>query len=223
MNIIFSNIDGKVLNSGEVIVYNLSGSSQTDLNSDYDLMPQQYQEFLQFIYGENILSQPDTTFTYTSDILGQVWEQRFFMLMSKIFLDKNNLEAFKKVLLPDGDVIGGNKITVPRKPEDVMNKILGLRFIDAIDFNIGQDSMHENFTKEQKNQNKKYNLKIRAAVKYNKYVNFFNPFNKLSNKRELDYIKSASPTDVQKQKFLDLASTLNTGDENKFNGKKKFN
>ena len=223
MNIIFSNIDGKVLNSGEVIIYNLTGDSQTDLKSDYDLMPTQYQDFLQFIYGENILSQPDTTFVYTSDILGQVWEQRFFMLMSKIFLDKNNLEEFKKVLLPDGDIIGGNKITVPRKPEDVMNKILGLRFIDAIDFNIGQDSMHENFTKEQKNQNKKYNLKIRAAVKYNKYVNFFNPFNKLSNKRELDYIKSASPTDVQKQKFLDLASTLNTGDQNKFNGKKKFN
>jgi hypothetical protein len=104
-----------------------------------------------------------------------------------------------------------------------MNKILGLRFIDTIDFNIGQDSMHENFIKEQKNQNKKYNLKIRAAVKYNKYVNFFNPFNKLSNRRELDYMKSASPTDVQKQKFLDLSSTLNTGDENKFNGKKKFN
>jgi hypothetical protein len=223
MNIIFSNIDGKVLNSGEVIVYNLTGDSQTDLKSDYDLMPTQYQDFLQFIYGENILSQPDTAFVYTSDILLSEWEQRFFMLMSKIFLDKNNLEAFKKVLLPDGDVIGGNKITVPRKPEDVMNKILGLRFIDAFDFNIGQDSMHENFTKEQKNQNKKYNLKTRAAVKYNKYVNFFNPFNKLSNKRELDYIKSASPTDVQKQKFLDLASTLNTGDQNKFNGKKKFN
>jgi len=223
MNIIFSDIDGKVLDNGEVIVYNLSGDSQTDLKADYALMPLQYQDFLQFIYAEDILSQPDTNFIYSSDILGQEWEQRFFMLMSKIFLDKNNLEAFKKVLLPDGDVIGGNKITVPKKPEDVMNKVLGLRFIDSIDFNIGQDSMHENFIKEQKNQNKKYNLKIRAAVKYNKYVNFFNPFNKLSNRRELDYMKSASPTDVQKQKFLDLASTLNTGDENKFNGKKKFN
>jgi hypothetical protein len=223
MNIIFSNIDGKVLDNGDVTIYNLSGDSQTDLKADYDLMPGQYQDFLQFIYAEQILSEPDDSFEYTSDILGQVWEQRFFMLMSKIFLDKNNLESFKKVLLPDGDFIGGNKITVPKKPEDVMNKILGLRFIDTIDFNIGQDSMHENFTKEQKEQNKKYNLKIRSAVKYNKYVNFFNPFNKLSNKRELDYIKSASPTDVQKQKFLDLASTLNTGDENKFNGKKKFN
>jgi hypothetical protein len=223
MNIIFSNIDGKVLDNGEVIVYNLSGDSQTDLKSDYDLMPGQYQDFLQFIYAEQILSEPDVSFEYSSDILQTEYEQRFFMLMSKIFLDKNNLEAFKKVLLPDGDVIGGNRITVPKKPEDVMNKILGLRFIDTIDFNIGQDSMHENFTKEQKEQNKKYNLKIRAAVKYNKYVNFFNPFNKLSNKRELDYMKSASPTDVQKQKFLDLASTLNTGDANKFNGKKKFN
>jgi hypothetical protein len=224
MNIIFSSsIDGKVLDNGDVTVYNLSGDSQSDLNGDYDLMPGQYQDFLQFIYAEDILSQPDSNFTYTSDILQTEYEKRFFMLMSKIFLDKNNLEAFKKALLPDGDVIGGNKITVPKKPEDVMNKILGLRFIDAIDFNIGQDSMHENFTKEQKEQNKKYNLKIRAAVKYNKYVNFFNPFNKLSNKRELDYMKLASPTDVQKQKFLDLASTLNTGDANKFNGKKKFN
>jgi hypothetical protein len=164
MNIIFSSsIDGKVLDNGDVTVYNLSGDSQSDLNDDYDLMPGQYQDFLQFIYAEDILSQPDSNFTYTSDILQPEYEKRFFMLMSKIFLDKNNLEAFKKALLPDGDVIGGNKITVPKKPEDVMNKILGLRFIDAIDFNIGQDSMHENFTKEQKEQYKD-EVKIKESM-----------------------------------------------------------
>lgn len=223
MNIIYTSIDGKVTNSGKVVVYNLTGSSQTDLTSDYALIPTQYADFLQFIYAEEILSQPDSTFTYESDILQQGYEQRFFMLMSKVFLDKNNLESFKKFLLPDGNNIGGNLVTLPKKPDDVMDKILGLRIIDAIDFNLGANSMHENFSKEQKQKNKKYNLKIRAAVKFNKYVNFFNPFNKLSNKRVLDYVSAASPTEEQKQKFSDIASSLNFGDENKFNGKKKFN
>lgn len=223
MNIIYTSIDGKVTNSGKVVVYNLTGSSQTDLTSDYALIPTEYADFLQFIYAEEILSQPDSTFTYESDILQQGYEQRFFMLMSKVFLDKNNLESFKKFLLPDGNNIGGNLVTLPKKPDDVMDKILGLRIIDAIDFNLGANSMHENFSKEQKQKNKKYNLKIRAAVKFNKYVNFFNPFNKLSNKRVLDYASAPSPTEEQKQKFLDIASSLNFGDENKFNGKKKFN
>jgi hypothetical protein len=39
----------------------------------------------------------------------------------------------------------------------------------------------------------------------------------------LDYVSAASPTEEQKQKFSDIASSLNFGDENKFNGKKKFN
>jgi outer membrane protein OmpA-like peptidoglycan-associated protein len=223
MNIIYSDIDGRITNSGEVVVLNLSGDSQTDLKSDYALLPQQYQDFLTFIYAEQILSQPNSTFTYTSDLLPQDYEKRFFMLMSKIFLDKNNLETFKNVLLPEGNSIGGVNVTVPKKPEDVMNKILGLRVIDLFDFGFGFDSMHEVFSKEQKQQNKKYNLQIRSAVKYNKYVNFFNPFNKLSNDRILDYVKNPSPTDQQKQKFTDLASTTNTGDPNKFNGKLKFN
>jgi hypothetical protein len=143
--------------------------------------------------------------------------------MSNRVLDKNNWENFKKILLPEGNSIGGVNVTVPKKPEDVMNKILGLRTIDLFDFGFGFDSMHEVFSKEQKQQNKKYNLQIRSAVKYNKYVNFFNPFNKLSNDRILDYVKNPSPTDQQKQKFTDLASTTNTGDPNKFNGKLKFN
>jgi hypothetical protein len=83
--------------------------------------------------------------------------------------------------------------------------------------------MHDTYSREKRRQNRKYiNLPVTSAVKYNKYTKFFNPYNKLSNKRILNYVSKSSPTDVEKNKILNLWSTQYNGDNDSFNGKKKF-
>jgi hypothetical protein len=225
MNVVYSTIDGKVTNKGDVIVYDISGSSSGDLYSDYDLLSSEYNQFLSFMYSQGLITDPLTPFnitTYSFEILLQDWEKRFFALMCHIIIDKNKSEQFKNALLPDGDVISGNEITKPKRPVRVLDTVLGLRAYQEINFSLGSD-MHDTYSREKRRQNRKYiNLPVTSAVKYNKYTKFFNPYNKLSNKRILNYVSKSSPTDVEKNKILNLWSTQYNGDNDSFNGKKKF-
>jgi hypothetical protein len=227
MNIVYTNIDGKVTEKNDVVIYTLSGSSSADLFSDYDLLGPEYDEFISFLYSNELVSDPlDGTFDIASstfEVLTLDYDKRFFTLMSQIITDKNKLETFKNALLPTGNVISGIEVTSPKPPLKILNKILGLNNFQEIDFGFGFDNMHERYSQEKRKQDRKYSLlPVKAPLKYNKYTKFFNPYNKLSNKRILDYVYNPSATEEQKTKILNLWSQTYNGDQNSYNGKKSF-
>ena len=224
LNFVDGKHDGKIKSDGSALVYNLSSGTTGDFSADLRIVGEDLKEFIKLLDTNKIITPvgTGTTVTYPTKEISEKSEQNFFKVVSQTFLDKNKLEQFKTFLLPNGNTIGDKTYNNDPAPLKLLEKILGLRTIDAIDFNIGSDSLHEKYTKEQRQQNRHINQFRNTNTKYIGLSKFYKPFNLLVNERKIDYSSTPDAPDDIKKKLTFLYSTANS-DGNKFNGKKQLN
>jgi len=215
--------DGKVKSDGSALVYNLSAST-SDFSDDLTKVGVDLAEFINLLEGKNIITPNNGEINYPTKEITNLDEQDFFKVVSQTFLDKNKLEQFKNALLPNGNTIGGATYNPSEQPDPLklLEKILGLRTIDAFDFNIGKDSLHEKYTKEQRQQNRHINQFRNTNTKYIGLSRFYKPFNLLTNERIFDYSSTPEASTAIKDDLTFLYSTANSTDT-LFNGKKQLN
>lgn len=225
LNFVNLGYDGKIKSDGSPLVYNLSAytsGSTGDFKDDLKVVGVDLKEFINLLVDKNIITANGVNVEYPTKEIQNTNEQDFFKVLSQTFLDKNKLEQFKTFLLPNGNNIGGSSYNSPIEPVKLMDNILGLRPIDAFDLNIGKDSLHEKYTKEQRQQNRHINQFRNTNTKYIGLSKFYKPFNILTNERKFKYSSTPdAPNDI-KTKLTFLYSTANsTG--TLFNGKKQLN
>jgi hypothetical protein len=221
LNFVDSDHDGKIKSDGSPLVYTLSKPNGDFLN-DLNIVGVDIIEYIQLLENKNIISQNNGEINYPTKEITDLDEQDFFKVVSQTFLDKNKLEQFKTALLPNGNNIGGVSYNNPIEPVQLLERILGLRPIDAFDLNIGKDSLHEKYTKEQRQQNRHINQFRNTNTKYIGLSKFYKPFNILTNERVFDYSSTPDATDEFKNKLTFLYSTANSPGKG-FNGKKQLN
>ena len=199
-------------------------ASTGDFISDIAIVGKDLKEFMESLGGKKIITPNNTTVEYPTKNIEDKVEQEFFKVVSQTFLDKNKLEQFKNALLPNGNTIGGVTYNPSEQPDPLklLERILGLRGIDTIDFNIGGDSLHEKYTKEQRQQNRHINQFRNTNTKYIGLSKFYKPFNTLINERVFDYSSTPDAPDNIKKELTELYSTVNSQGA-LFNGKKQLN
>jgi hypothetical protein len=224
LNFVIKDYDGKIKSDGSALVYNVILASMGDFISDIEIVGKDLKEFMESLGGKKIITPNNTTVVYPTKNIEEKVEQEFFKVVSQTFLDKNKLEQFKNALLPNGNTIGGVTYNPSEQPDPLklLEKILGLRGIDAIDFNIGGDSLHEKYTKEQRQQNRHINQFRNTNTKYIGLSKFYKPFNTLINERVFDYSSTPDAPDDIKKDLTELYGTVNST-TSFFNGKKQLN
>jgi hypothetical protein len=221
LNFVDSGYDGKIKGDGSPLVYNVSDSTG-DFLEDLNTVGVDLFEFINLLEVKNIITPNNGEINYPTKEIIDLDEQDFFKVVSQTFLDKNKLEQFKTALLPNGNNIGGVSYNTPTDPVKLLERILGLRAIDAFDFNIGKDSLHEKYTKEQRQQNRHINQFRNTNTKYIGLSKFYKPFNLLTNERIFDYSSTPDASTAVKDELTFLYSTANSTDT-LFNGKKQLN
>jgi outer membrane protein OmpA-like peptidoglycan-associated protein len=224
LNFVVEDYDGKIKGDGSPLVYNVILASVGDFISDIEIVGNDLKEFMELLGGKKIITPNNDPVVYPTKNIEDKVEQEFFKVVSQTFLDKNKLEQFKNALLPNGNTIGGVTYNPSGKPDPLklLEKILGLRTIDAFDFNIGKDSLHEKYTKEQRQQNRHINEFRNTNTKYIGLSRFYKPFNLLTNERVFDYSSTPDAPDTIKKDLTELYGTVNS-DGPLFNGKKQLN
>ena len=222
LNFVTKDYDGKINSDGSALVYNVILASVGDFISDVEIVGNDLKEFMETLGGKGIITPNGTEVDYPTKEIQDKVEQDFFKVVSQTFLDKNKLEEFRTFLLPNGNTIGGVTYNNQPDPLKLLNRILGLRVIDAFDFNIGADSLHEKYTKEQRLQNRHINQYRNTNTKYIGLSRFYKPFNLLTNERKFDYSSTPTPPQNVKDDLIFLFSTANSTTPF-FNGKKQLN
>lgn len=221
--------DGKIKSDGSPLVYNLSANTSSNLSGDFfadlKIVGEDLKKFIELLDTKKIITAQGTTVVYPINEISNPKEQDFFKVMSQTFLDKNKLEQFRTFLLPNGNTIAGVTLNPSGQPDPLklLNRILGLRAIDAFDFNIGADSLHEKYTKEQRKQNRHINQFRNTNTKYIGLSKFYKPFNLLTNERKFDYSSTPEANSTIKKELTELYGTVNYKPADVFNGKKQLN
>jgi hypothetical protein len=129
LNLVYGAVDGFLLEGNKPRVYNLSGTPITDTNSSNSLIQLQTDfvkivpttnKFNDLVKAEKIIDQTYNGGDYLIDSkvssnIKNVQDKRFFLVMSRIFNNKNKLDTFKK------EIIKGYESE--KKPKNLKNRI----------------------------------------------------------------------------------------------------
>jgi hypothetical protein len=230
INIINDKTDGKIIDKGIPSIYNISGTTQVsktskpvpsdtyvELYNDYQKCYEALDTFSTLLTEQNIANTNGYTgignfqpvskkFVGGND--GATPEKRFFMIIARIFNDKNNLEKFKN------SVIKGGLLNV-KSPYNLKKK-----------FDNIVDDLANNYNDELSGEEKKFK-KFKESSEYRKYTdgieNTLYPKGKI---RVFNYttIPDTTKETQQKQKVQDLYKIVNVNeDKTTFDGKVKLN
>jgi hypothetical protein len=226
LNLISSNTDGKILDSGIPRIYNISGTDQIS-NSSIPVPGDTYQEFINDYDSLALTLQEYTTLLNDNDIVSNIslydggdftpvneslfttyGDKRFFLVISRIFNNPNTLEEFKK------SVIKGDLVNI-QDPVKLQKK-----------FNDITDDIAKRYSKEIKDEEKKFE-KFKSDSEYKSFTDGIE--NKMYPKgktRKFEYTTVVNTTteSTQKTDISNLYKTVNVPPLNKdtFNGKIKF-
>jgi hypothetical protein len=154
-----SKTDGKILDDGSLKIYNLqSGAGFDDLVADYTIFKIQLNDYYSLLtsseYDYKII--PDKIaddFTYpTNEDFKTVYNKRFYIVMARIFEDKNKVKDFiDKIITPN--------IKDVKKPKKLLNQFE----------NIVED-LAGDYKDELKNELKSFE-KFKKKSNYDKFIN----------------------------------------------------
>jgi len=223
INLLMTNTDGKILETGKPRVYNIKGTTEVnsasagpplntyiELGNDYKLIGQSLQDFETFLKRQidvNIITSEYTEpglFKAMPSGLVSIEDKRLFMVLAQIFGNKNKYNDFIN------KIISGELLTV-KSPSNLKNKFEKIcdNFKKIVDKELLLESNHIK--------------KIKEFPEYTKYVNeFVYPKGKL---RKFEYTTIPdTATDAQQQKdVMTLYSGVNSDSDNKsYDGKIKF-
>jgi hypothetical protein len=223
INLVCDKTDGKIINN-QTRVYNLTGgpdvSTQSlnkpsdtyvELTNDYKAVSEKFTDFNKLMTtvgvineGINSYTDPGLFISQTSD-LKKAQDSRMFMVMARIFEDKNKLKDFQTKLLA-GDLSTSKNISFLKRKlnsfcDDFRDIVINeLKAEEKIATNLRKDATYKKIVNE--------TAYVRGKARK---FNYTTVVNQATNKQQDKEIK-------------DLYSTKNTNTDNKtFNGKIQFN
>ncbi len=131
MNFVNNKTDGKILDNGELKIYNLSGGEFADMANDYGKLKLALNEYYTLLADTNAIIPPpypaDGDFFSETAFKGEPTEfARFFILVGRIFTDKNKVEDFtKRIITPNIATIKKPK-KLAKVFDDVMDYLVDL-------------------------------------------------------------------------------------------------
>jgi hypothetical protein len=213
MDLISFSGDGKTLDSGDIVVYELTGTTESGSDSlvsfsdDYDVIHNDMKNFYQLLVSNEIIVEPQdsTVFTpFSSDITSDS-EIRMYTLFGMDLIDDNKKQAFIDSLVEN--LTSGSSSDTEDAITEIVDEI-------AIKFKAEYDSEVALFNDFLTSQN------------YKQYENY-NPTNNgisLVTKERVMNFKTNQTNDTYKTYIQDINSTTNTNNDNQtFNGKVEFN
>ena len=218
LNVIKEKTDGKILENTTAFIYNISGTSSVtqptqqsdtygELLNDYSLVALSLGKYDTFLINKLILTSTYSTlgsFTPLSQtfVVANEYDKRMFMVMARIFENKDKLEKFKDTVI-SSDISGTPKLrkTFDKICDDFREKVLK------------ELKAEEKYIKDIK-ENKEYldfiNTNVYPKGKTRKFTYTTVP-NQTTNSQQITLIKN-------------VYSDQNVDNDNKtFNGKIKFN
>jgi hypothetical protein len=228
INLINSKTDGKILESGTARIYNIKGTDQisdssitstftpsntyTEFTHDYNLFTVTMESFTELldkndiVKGESLYKNGDFL-PVNQEIFKNVQDKRFFLIISRIFNDKNKLEEFKKY------VIKGDLLKV-KDPVNLQNKF---------------DKITDNLAKKYSKELKEEEVKFEKFKKNKEYTNYIDGIEEKmypkGKTRKFEYTTVPDPAKepTQKTEISNLYKTVNVDTtKSTFNGKIKF-
>jgi hypothetical protein len=222
-NIVAEENDGQIKSDGSALPFKLSGSSLVDIKSDLKSISDDMFGYLKELYSNGI-SRDQTIPTglnpfklVDNNNFVDYTEQRFFMIVSQTFTDKNKLQEFSDFVFPN-NTIGGVEFNNPKKPKKFLNDILGLDIGDVFNLIFGQ-SYYDRYTRI-KNELSKIPTNFfggtKLSRKYKTYGNF--KLSSITNERKVTFTSNVPNADEVKAKLLNLYKSV-PSEGDKFNGK----
>jgi len=214
MNFVNNKTDGKILDNGELKIYNISGGEYADMTNDYGKLNLALNEYYNLLGIDNsIIPGPypeDGDFDSVTAFKGESEEfARFFILVGRIFTDKNKVKEFTtRILTPN--------IATIKKP-----KKLAKVFDDVLDYII-------DLYKDEIKEEDKVLSKFKDTAEFKKYTKGIDEILYTKGKSRIVNFTTVPDAAKEVQQKTDLTS-LYKGDPsliNKletFNGKIKFN
>ena len=214
MNFVNTKTDGKILDKGELKIYNISDGEFSDMTNDYGKLNLALNEYYVLLAETNAIIPPpypeDGDFFSETAFQGEPTEfARFFILVGRIFTDKNKVKEFTtRIITPN--------IATIKKPKK-LTKV----FDDVMDYLVGL------YKDEIKAEDKVFD-KFKNTSEFKKYTTGIDEI--LYKKGKSRIVKYTTVPDATKegQQKTDLTS-LYKGDSSlisnleTFNGKIKFN
>jgi outer membrane protein OmpA-like peptidoglycan-associated protein len=220
INLITEKIDGKILNTGMPLVYNITETDQVDTSSianynntfeeikgDYESEVTKINDYYNLIISKNIITEfgsnygniPGDFTSFTTQI-STIEDKRMFMALSKIFNNNDNLENFISTIL-SGNV--RSNIRLRQKFRKICN-----------DFS--------NKVKSEINNERTF---INGVIDDNLIKDYLNKSSYVRGKKRIfNYTTEIENNNtINQEKIKNLYSTLNVNNNNTWNGKIKFN
>ena len=225
LNFVNSLSDGKLLDTGIPKIYNISKTDKVspsgnnieyadtyeEFYGDYKNVYIQLEEYLITLSDNKII--PETTFadgsfTPISKYSGSREDMTFFMIISRIFTDKNKVEDFKKQII----TANIKNVTKPKKLEKTFNNIVdGLVGIYSSEIKE-EEKLYDKFKKDSKFTN--YTNNIETILYKKGKTRIFN----------FTTVPDQAKKETQEKALKDLYAPLNPNSDVKtFDGKVKFN
>jgi len=225
LNFVNSLSDGKLLETGVPKIYNISKTDKVtntgpnvvyadtyeEFYGDYLTVYIQLEEYLITLSNKQIIpvtTVTDGSFTPISKFNGSREDMTFFMVISRIFMDKNKVDDFKKQIM----TANVKNVTKPKKLEKTFNKIV--------------DDLVDTYSDEVKSEEKLYS-KFKTDSEFTKYTKDIETLlYKKGKTRVFNFTTVPDPAkkDTQEKALKDLYAPLNPNTDVKtFDGKVKFN
>jgi outer membrane protein OmpA-like peptidoglycan-associated protein len=214
MNFINSKTDGKILDNGELKIYNISGGEYSDMTNDYGKLNLALNEYYNLLGVTNsIIPGPypeNGDFDSVTAFKGESEEfARFFILVGRIFTDKNKVKEFTtRIITPN--------IATIKKPKK-LTKV----FDDVLDYIVG-------LYKDEIKEEDKVLSKFKDTAEFKKYTKGIDEILYTKGKSRIVNFTTVPDTTKEEQQKTDLTNLYKgvpslVGKLNTFDGKIKFN
>jgi len=215
MDFISMSGDGKVLNDGTPKIYVLSGTTENgndtfnDFQTDYSNIVNSLNSYYNYLNGTLIYTVTQSTIfsAITANMIAKTeTEKRAYILLSKVILDENSRTNFVDELIKN--------ITDETQKNYAKEQIT--LYVNNSYYNLFSDEKTAETTKVDN---------LISNESYQQYAQFNPQINGVSltdKERVMSFVTSGG-TDFQKTELKDIYATVNSNNDDMFNGKKQFN
>jgi hypothetical protein len=218
INVVTTEIDGKINSRGSAQIYNISGDTLETLKTDFGKLEDAMNQYVELLSEDNTKiafyepENPEKPFDLVADnIFEDDTEKDFFVIMARILNNKTKRQEFLKYVLREDELL---RIT-NRRTYTLLLKRFNIRILQ-LDFQYSRELIRENqiFNKLKRKQNYRKLTRGLSTIMYKPGV-----------ERVCQYITSPTlGTAEQKEQIQSLYATENANDDKStYNGKITFN
>jgi hypothetical protein len=208
LNVVASQVDGRISNQSSPIVFNVNGQPYAELQKDFGTLSNVSNDFNNLLDSKQIAFMSNTDFDLLFEKLNDTSNKIFFLIMGRELTNPNQKTSFIDKLLSNPSKLKTEKnpINLKRKLENIINDLVN------------------KYETEFRKENKLFN-QVKNSNDFSNIVDGIQTkMYKSGKSRILQYTKPESPTSQQKGLIFNIYRTTNvSNDKNTFDDKLNFN